>query len=146
MRIPESTLTPRWYVASSRTEGLSSWGSLLEAKASLARMTDAELALQQVKGIVENGPLGPRFVFIARYPINEHDGWVGEGEKSLLRSEIVEMARRQIATRDRWLKEMDSLPDWHRESRVELLEDLADLISESEKVLAEFGGLFPERS
>lgn len=145
MRIPKTTQKPRFYVALSLTEAYSSWGSLLEAQASIGRFEETDPYRRKIKGIVENGPLGPRFVFLTRFPVNEHDGWIDpDSEKPILRSEIVQMCRYQIRTRDRWLKEMDLLPDWQQESRKELMAEQEDQYLLAEKVLAEQGHLFPE--
>lgn len=145
MRIPKSTSKPRWYVALSLTEAYSSWDSLLEAHASIGRFEEKDPLRRKIRGIVENGPHGPRFVFITRFPVNEHDEWVGlDTDRPLLRSEIVQMARAQLATRDRWLKEMPSLQDWQKEVRLELLEESEDQHAAAEKLIAEWGAFFPE--
>jgi hypothetical protein len=62
MRIPASTKRPRWYVATSLEHAFSSWGSLLEAQASIARFPKDDPSCSEIQGIVENGPDGPRFV------------------------------------------------------------------------------------
>ena len=145
MRIPKTTQKPRFYVALSLTEAYSSWGSLLEAQASIGRFEEKDPFRSKIKGIVENGPLGPRFVFVTHFPVNEHDEWVDpDGDKPLLRSEIVKMCRYQLRTRDRWLLEMDSRPDWQQQTRKELLSENAEQHALAEKVIADWGAFFPE--
>ena len=143
MRIPSTTKKPRWYVALSITEAVSSWGSLLKAQESLSQIVDGHVGQRQIKGIVENGPHGPRFVFFTRFPINENDDWVGS-DPPLLRSEIVYMCRYQLQTRDRWLSEMDSLPVDRQDFRRDLLAEYSERHLLAEKVIAEQGHLFPE--
>lgn len=146
MRIPKSTVNPRWYVALSLEEAYSSWGSLLEAHASIGRFEETDPARRKIQGIVENGPDGPRFVFITRFPVNEHDEWVGlDTERPLLRSEIVHMARRQLAMRDRWLAEMPNLCSQDiKDARTVRLVENAEQYALAEKLLTEWGDLFPE--
>ena len=97
MKIPKSTQKPRFYVALSLKEAYSSWGSLLEAQASIARFDEKDPFRSKIKGVVENGPLGPRFVFIARFPVNEHDEWLDLGsDKPILQSEVVTMCRLEL--------------------------------------------------
>lgn len=145
MRIPKSTVNPRWYVALSLKEAYSSWGSLLEAHASLGRFEEKDPARRKIRGIVENGPNGPRFVYITRFPVNEHDEWLDvESDKPLLRSEIVQMCRYQLHTRDRWLREMDSRPEWQQQTRKELLSENAEQHALAEKIIADWGVFFPE--
>lgn len=144
MRIPKTTKKPRWYVAVSLEEAYSSWGSLLEAHASIGRFAEDDPLRRNIRGIVENGPRGPHFVFLTRFPVNEHDVWIDNvSEKPLLLSEIVRMARRQLATRDRWLKEMPTVPEWRQEDRGRILVEYEEIYSLAEKVLAEHGALFP---
>lgn len=59
MRIPKTTETPRYYVATSDTEAFSSWGTLALALDSLARLRFfAPQDASMVIGVIETGPSG----------------------------------------------------------------------------------------
>lgn len=144
MKIPDKSETTRWYTAFSIEEADASWESLEDAQLYVKGLDPTNPECWRIKGIVESGPAGARFIYLTRFPVNEHDDWIDfGGEKSLLRSELVAMCRMQLATRDQWIREMPLLPELRQQLRKELMEERAVQYELAEAVIAAYGHLFP---
>lgn len=68
MKIPLVTVRPRFYVATSETEAFSSWDSLADAKACIARFGVGTPAREQVLGVIQTTIDGREWVHQIKEP------------------------------------------------------------------------------